>query len=138
MSSSFKGSGEGQSAGAHSGLNHQAAGPLNPQSHAVSGEDKGQVAGDRTTALAGRRGPLALPFIARPEGDSYLVVDSSGLIVAERLTGRNSAAAIANTLDGYARRDGICLSHLSERRPGGGTCFSCWVGAWRHPYSVVA
>jgi len=67
-SSSFQSAGQGQNAGAHSGLTHPAGGPQNPPASAPSGEAAGEAAQEGQAAVGSTRAHVAAHAVtdARP------------------------------------------------------------------------
>lgn len=66
---------------------------------------------------------------------TYEVRDQNDLRVVERLSGINSAAAIAMCIENAVRGDGLCLVHLQETV--NGQCTWCAEGRAPHPYRVI-
>lgn len=155
-SSSSSTRGEGQHAGAHSGLTHPGASPQDAAPSADSGKDTGEalrpcphgcprpdahthLAGDESVTFgpAERVAPPVAPLsVHDDDSGGYRILDVNGLVVAKGLTGWNSAVAISRILEQAIEGAGLCLVHLMEL-DGFARCWSCRMGARRSDFSAV-
>lgn len=112
-------------------------GPLSPEGLESTGICAGCKAKETADVLANVQvyAPIhVIPSEHRLGG--YVIRDDRERLLADRIFGINTAAALAHILNRAVHGFGLCLLHLGERRQDG-SCFPCSLKAERHPFAAV-